>query len=94
MGNNATKTQIPVNVRLLRTKIDSPRKRAVMDIETMKHLENKSLVYVITIKDKGLRTLEQEIINDYDMVLDRIDEWKETYECKVIVKKRHQSAAF
>ena len=95
MGNNSVKSnQVPVNVRLVRTKIDSPRRRAVMEIETMKHLETKAFVYVVTIKDRGLRTLEQEIINDYEMVLNKIDEWKASYDCKIDIKKRSKSAAF
>lgn len=72
-----------INFRLVRTYFNTPRNRAVLEIETNHMLTViKSVDYHITIKDRGLRTLE-DIICDYATAKQKIEDWITLYECTV-----------
>lgn len=67
-----------INLRLVRTYFNTPRNRAVLEIETNNSIlivmKSKVVEYHITIKDRGLRTLE-DIICDYASAKQKIQEW-------------------
>ncbi len=62
-----------INFCLIRTHINTPRRRAILEFEST----NGS--YVITIKDKGLRTLEKNIC-DYKTAKSHIKKWVDNYQ--------------
>jgi len=83
-------TKDEINLRLVRTYFDTPRNRAVLEIETNNNTLTviKSVGYHITIKDRGLRTLE-DFICDYTTATQKIEEWITQYECKVYDNINH-----
>jgi len=56
-------------------------------------------IYFVTVKDRGLRTLEHVACN-YAEAMARVTDWVQQYECKIYKtevvynKQRHMSAAF
>lgn len=74
-----------INLRLVRTYFNTPRNRAVLEIKSNDNLiilRNSEISYHITIKDRGLRTIEDSIC-DYNTAKQKIEEWITQYECKV-----------
>jgi len=112
MGNKQTKKK-PDNIiidfslgkddlRIVRTYFDTPRNRAVLTVETdeknMK-IDRVDQIYFVTVRDRGLRTLEHVACN-YAEAMTRVTDWVQQYECKIYKtdlvpsKPRHMSAAF
>jgi len=71
-----------INLRLVRTYFNTPRNRAVLEIEINNNIMNSKVEYRITIKDRGLRTLE-DIICDYATAKQKIEKWITQYECTI-----------
>jgi len=113
MGNKQTKVQnnkpcekqtdiIENDLRIVRTYFNTPRNRAVLQVET--HGKNMKIdrvdqLYFVTIRDRGLRTLENSICT-YSEAMAKVTNWVEQYDCKIYkmdtgpLKKRNMSAAF
>ena len=102
MGQKASKDKpTDLNLRIVRTYFDTPRKRAVLEIRTEHNnmlIKNEGYIYFVTIKDRGLRTLDYGAYN-YTDVMKKINEWMRDYTCTVHqydgqLKNRCNSAAF
>lgn len=120
MGSSASKNPEPpdlkkskdsketyeINLRLVRTYFDTPRKRAVLEITTEKNeviiKGGSNNIYYVTIKDRGLRTIEHTVC-DYATINKKIEEWISQYKCTIYnsndetalpMKLRSNSAAF
>jgi len=90
------------DLRIVRTYFDTPRNRAVLTVETAEKnmkIDRIDQMYFVTIKDRGLRTLEHVACN-YAEAMARVTDWVQQYECKIYKidvvynKQRHMSAAF
>lgn len=82
-----------INLRLVRTYFNTPRNRAVLEIETNNSIltiTSSNIEYHITIKDRGLRTLE-DIICDYETAKQKIEEWITLYKCTVYENPNNNS---
>ena len=74
MGNQNGKVH-----RLRRVNVDSPRKIAELKIEKAgKNAENKD-VFLITIKDTNLRTVDQELLTRRGST-ELVKKWRQSYE--------------
>jgi hypothetical protein len=90
------------DLRIVRTYFDTPRNRAVLTVETgeknMK-IDRVDQMYFVTVKDRGLRTLEHVACN-YAEAMARVTDWVQQYDCHIYktdvvpTKPKHMSAAF
>jgi len=74
-----------LNVRIVRTYFDTPRKLAVLEIETdgkLAHFDKTNDNYYLTIKDRGLRTVER-VACSKEQAKSRADEWLKKYKCTI-----------
>jgi hypothetical protein len=95
LNNNA-------DLRIVRTFFNTPRNRAILEVTTNDknmHINGMGTMYFITIRDRGLRTLDNQVCA-YNDALKLVGEWLEQYDCKiyktenVVEKKRCNLAAF
>ena len=74
-----------VDVRIVRTEFTTPRNRAVLQVQIDPNrieIDYTKKLYNITIRDRGLRTIEQ-IICDYETAMKHIYDWTQQYKCKI-----------
>ena len=76
MGNRNGKVH-----RLRRVEFDSPRKLAELKIEEAGKNQDQKDIFLITIKDKNLRTIDQELLTRRGST-ELVKKWRQSYESR------------